>query len=307
MKRRIIIILVLLFSIFLTACTKVTDKSSEGRTVKIYYIDTKTSGLAVESYQLITTKVNDQINELLYMLIKKAPKNKVNKNVTPDDTLPKFDFDIKNKSLTLNFGATYHQLTGVSEVLCRAAIVKTLSQLADVEYVQFNVDGQPLQDSENNIVGPLTADDFVDNTEEARTSYKAKLYFANKKGDKLIEYVANIKYTGTESIEELVILQLIKGPAKAGMYATVPKGTQLLNISKSDGICTIDFNEQFTEKLPNISEKVAIYSIVNTLVELPDINKVQFTINSKPVKKYNEDLKFNIAFDANLDLIQNPE
>lgn len=297
-------ILVLLLSALLTACNKDNSHDTNGQTVKVYYLDTNTSGLATENYTLISTKIKDQIDELKYMLTK-APENKVNKSVIPDDIKFTCDFDEQNKSLTVNFNKSYSQLTGVSEVLCRAAIVKTLSQLSDVKFIQFNVDGLPLQDSEGN-VGPLTSDDFVDNTQTG-TTYKATLYFANKNGDKLIEYVANIDYTGTQSIEELVIQQLINGPTKAGMYATVPEGTALLNVTKSDGICTIDFNENFLNKIPGITEDVAIYSIVNSLVELPDINKVEFTINGKPQKTYNDDLDFSGAFETNLDLIENPE
>lgn len=305
MKRRTVLFLILLLCVCLTACSKESKKVSNGQVVEIYYVNTKTSGLVSEDYTLIGTKAKDQINELMYMLIKKAPENKLNKSAIPDNITVDYEFDDKNKSLTVDFNSAYNQLDGVSEVLCRAAIVKTLSQLEDVKFVQFNADGLPLPDSEGN-VGPLTADDFVDNT-EANTVYKAKLYFANKAGDKLIEYTDDIKYTGTESIEERVMEQLINGPTEKGMYATVPEGTVLLNISKSDGICTVDFNQNFLNKLPGVTENVAVYSIVNTLVELPDINKVEFTINSKPQKTYNDDLDFDGTFEANLDLIENPE
>lgn len=286
------------------ACSSKAKKTPDANAVDVYYINTKTSALASESYDLSGTNKDDQIKELL-MMLKKTPDNVLYKSALPEGLVINFSYD-KNGSLVINFDDSYSNVSGVTEVLCRAAIVKTISQIKGVEYIQFSVNEQPLK-VDGNVVGPLTAEDFVDNTETSNSYYKVKLYFANKKGNGLIEYLTSIKYTGTESIEELAIQQLINGPTKAGMYSTIPEGTVLLNVSKTGGICTVDFNEKFLEKLPNISEKVAIYSVVNTLVELPDINKVQFTINGKVKKVYWEDMQFNVPFESKLGLIKNAE
>jgi germination protein M len=151
----------------------------------------------------------------------------------------------------------------------------------------------------------MTEEDFIDST-GADTNYPVILYFANQDGDALVEYEFNIKYNGSSTIEENVIKQLINGPTEIGMYDTIPEGTTLLNVSTKEGICYVDFNEKFLDKLPNITDKIAIYSIVNTLVELPvlDINKVQFTINSKVQETYREGMEFDVSFERDLSLIE---
>ncbi len=304
MKRITTIGLILIFSIFLGACNKDNKENSDDKTVDIYYVDSKTSGLVSESYQLIGTNVNDQINELLYML-QKTPKNAVYRSALPVSKKQDVKFSFDNTGcLIIDFTSAFNELSGTDNILCRAAVVKTLTQLNNVEYIQFSVEGQPLQDSEG-AVRPLTDEDFVTNT-EAETSYKAKLYYANKAGNKLLENITKINYTGAVPIEEIVIKQLIKGPTKAGLYRTIPEGTQLLNISKADGICTVDFNDRFFDKIPNVNENIVIYSIVNSLVELPNIHKVQFTINGKIVKTYWQEVKLDKTLEANLNLIKNP-
>lgn len=298
MKKLLTITLIVIISVFLGACTR--KQETDGKTVDVYYIDSKSSGIVSEKYELIATDPKEQVMELLYML-KKQPKNLVYKSSLPDDITYTTSLN-SDKSLTIDFDSVYYSaLSGVSEVLCRAAIVKTLCQIKGVECVQINVNGSPLVDSNNVPVGTLSAEDFIDNI-DAVIPYKVKLFFANKEGNALQEYDTDINYTGSTSIEELAIQQLINGPTKLGMYNTIPEGTVLLNVSKGDGICTVDFNEKFLNKLPNIDEDVAIYSVVNTLVELPDINKVQFTINSKVEKTYWEDMPFDILFERNLDL-----
>lgn len=303
MKRKIVYTLILMTVMLLSACNqkKKLDLNDES-VVEIYYMDTKTSAIKSEAYQLISTDKEEQISELLYML-KKGPENLVYKSVLPEKVTVKEYYFNDDKSLTINFDEAYNELTGAPEVLCRAAIVKTLSQIQGVEYIQFNVNGQLLQDSYGNFVGNMTNEDFITNT-EAGTKKKVKLYFANEDGDALVEHDTEINYSGTGSIEELVIKQLINGSTKLGMKDTIPEGTILLNVWKQEGICYVDFNEKFLDKLPNINEDVAIYSVVNTLVELSGISKVQFLINNTTVNTYWEKTPFNSSFERNLNLIK---
>ena len=305
MKKQVAIILIFLIVLLLGACDNKNDDdiSDDKSVVNIYYIDTKTSGLVSETYKIIGTEKEHQVEELLYM-VKKSPENVVYKSALPKNvTVKEFDFD-KDDQLIVNFESTYNDLSGIPEVMCRAAVVKTLSQIVGVEFIIFNVNGQPLMDADQ-VVGLMTEEDFIDNT-GADTNYPVILYFANQDGNALVEYAFNIKYNGSGTIEENVIKQLINGPTEIGMYDTIPEGTTLLNVSTKEGICYVDFNEKFLDKLPNITDKIAIYSIVNTLVELPvlDINKVQFTINSKVQETYREGMEFDVSFERDLSLIE---
>lgn len=303
MKKMITVVLLVIFSLLLGACSKVGDNHTDDdkSVINIYYINTKTSGLASESYNLIGKEKEEQVKELLYM-VKKKPENILYKSAMTDVVVVKdFSFNADGQ-LTINFESTYDKLTGIPEVLCRAATVKTLCQLSEVEYIQFNVNGQPLMNSDG-VVGLLTQEDFVDST-GGETDYKVKLYFANEEGNALVEYVTDIKYTGSGTIEELVIEKLIEGPLEIGMYRTIPEGTSLLNVTKKDGICYVDFDNKFLEKLASVSPQITIYSIVNTLVELPNINKVQFMVNSEVQKMFQEDTALDGFFERNLSLIE---
>ena len=49
---------------------------------------------------------------------------------------------------------------------------------------------------------------------------------------------------------------------------------------------------------------MAIYSVVNTLVELSTINKVQFSIDGEQVLTYNDSVNFGESFERNLDIVK---
>ncbi len=294
--------MLIVFAVILTGCGKSGKQENLKAKYNIYYLDTKSSGIVSESYEPTGTTREDLVEELLRAL-KTDPKNIVYKRAMPDTVqLKEYSFSDDN-SLTLNFEAGYSELKGISEVLCRATIVKTLSQIPGVDYIIFNVNGQPLIDSNGIKIGLMTKDDFIE-TIGAETNYKVTLYFAAEGGETLVATDTVIEYTGSGSIEEIIINQLINGPISLGMYKTIPEGTTLLNVNSREGICYIDFNEKFLDPLPGISEEATIYSIVNSLAELPDISKVQFQINGNLVEKFREYSPFNGFFERNLEILE---
>lgn len=297
------LVLLLVFVSFAACNGKDKDKASDqSNKYKVYYVDNKTSKIVSEYYTAKGKSKEELVKELLAAL-RKDPQNIVNKKALPDSVFVKnFSFS-KDGQLTINFDESYDELKGIPEVLCRATIVKTLSQIPGIEFIVFSVNGQQLRDTSGSVVGIMTADTFIDST-GAETDYKVPLYFASKDGKKLIESRTNIYFSGKVSIEELVLKQLINGPTEKGMYGTIPEGTTLLNVTTKEGICYVDFNEKFLDKIPDITDDVAIYSVVNTLVELPNINKVQLMINGSVEKIYRENTRLDTLFERNLSLIK---
>lgn len=296
MKRIFITGLLLMAALFTSCSGNAKEADKDEKEYQVYYIDSRSSGIVSEGYVPLGETKEQLVVELLGVL-QKEPTNILYKKAIPEGVTI-MDYRIVNEQLILNFDLKYSELKGIPEVLCRATIVKTLCQIQGIDFVLFNVNSQPLIDSNGIQIGLMTAEFFIENT-SAETNYKVTLYFANETGDLLKKTSRNIFYTGSSSIEELVINQIINGPTESGLYATVPVGTTLLNVSTKESICYVDLNEKFLEKLPEVSENVAIYSIVNSLVELPGINKVQFRINGQPAMTFqNTDL--DILFERNL-------
>ena len=53
-----------------------------------------------------------------------------------------------------------------------------------------------------------------------------------------------------------------------------------------------------------ISSEVTVYSIVNTLCELSNVNRVQFTIDGEPQEQYGEMDSFHSVLERNLDIVE---
>ena len=55
----------------------------------------------------------------------------------------------------------------------------------------------------------------------------------------------------------------------------------------NEGICYVNFYEAFLNAIPDVLDSITIYSIVDSLSELPNISRVQILVNAKSYKKYN--------------------
>lgn len=309
MGRRIFLVPALAFVLAacaLAGCEK--EEPSENASGKLYFLNDAETQIVSESYEAKATFLEAQVQEYVDAL-KKEPEGRARKKLLPDNvSLLDFSFGEADQ-LILNFDANYSTLTGITEILIRAALVKTFCQIDGVDYVEFYINGIPYMNGEVP-VGMMKAEDFIDNTADSEYYTQAasvSVYFANEDGTALRESHRRVVYNGNITIEQLVVEQLIEGPIEeelaAGMYATIPQGTQLSKISTRDGVCYLDLSEKFLEKLEGVDEQVVLYSIVNSLVELPNVNKVQIRIGGELRKNY-QSVEMPEMFERNLDLIE---
>lgn len=137
------------------------------------------------------------------------------------------------------------------------------------------------------------------------------LYFANEDNTKLkleVRYISMAEAKkSTSSLASLIVKELINGPSKdSGLKATIPQGTKLKNsVSISSGVATVDLSKEFVSKHPGGKDaaKVTIYSIVNSLTELKEIEKVKFTIDGKSQQDFKGSFQFNTPFPRSAALI----
>ena len=130
------------------------------------------------------------------------------------------------------------------------------------------------------------------------------MYFADESGEKLIATYREKYYSTNIPIERFVLEELIAGPSGQveGIYPSVNNTTKLVNVMTKDGICYVNLDENFLTAVNNVSKELAIYSIVNSLVELSTVNKVQILINGEIPANFS-----NTTFERNLDYVITPE
>lgn len=272
---------------------------------KIYYVNNSEDKIVSEDYSAKEEDVDKLINELIGQL-SHVPDGITLKKPIPDAVTIK-DIVHKDGVVTINFSESYNQLSGISEILRRASVVKTLCQIDGVNKVEYRIENQPLMYSELNPVGAMSGEDFIDNTGGETTYYQTvqvSLYYTDAEGKKLYQTRHNVEFDGTISLEELVIRQLLDGPLEDDKLAPVlPAGTKINKVSFKDGICYVDFSKEFLEGRDGVSDEVIVYSIVNSLSDIASVSKVQFWIDGKTVSSYRETVPIDLPVERKLDII----
>ena len=296
-------ILLLAVPLLMAGCRKQQQGDESG--YRIWYINQNETCLKYENKELQSKNEEGLLREMMEVM-RETPTDDELKPVIPED-VTLLDFDFEHNQLYLDFSPEYKKMPKVYEVLCRAAIVRTMGQIDGVEYVDFQVNGEPLTDLEGKEIGLMNEDQFIENAGEEINAYKTAdltLYFANKAGDKLVGQRVAMEYNSNISLEKLIVEQLIAGPPFEGAYPTIPSETKLLNISIKDNICYVNLDEGFLGTGYNVIESIPVYSIVNSLIENTDAQKVQISINGETNRMFRESINFDTIFEKNEGLIE---
>lgn len=115
-------------------------------------------------------------------------------------------------------------------------------------------------------------------SESAAKPVKLTLYFPNSDATGLVPTERTVEVKDEEVIK--AIFQELANPP-AGLEKPLPSGTTLLDATvNGDGLATINLSKEFQKNFGGGSagEQMTMYSIVNTLTSLPNINSVQFLL-----------------------------
>lgn len=268
----------------LNACDTAEEQHAEGTPIRVYYKAGTDVELSPMTHYLEASDTEGSVRELLDTLFSQ-PDTRTMKSPKPENlTLRSFTIG-EDEQLVLDFSSEYYSMEKISEILFRASVVRTLCQIDGIDYVEFTVEGQDLTLSGDTPVGQMAAADFIDNTgsstELRQTSY-VTVYFANEKGDGLNAILIEIESNGSKSNEQLVADQIIKGPetieGASGVFPSIADGTTINKIATKDGVCYVDLSEEFLLGREGVKAEVSVYSLVDSLCELPGVQKVKLSV-----------------------------
>ncbi len=299
-----------LAALFLCVCLLGGCAGQEGaadeKEISVFYINQAETKITPITYGLKSTGVDGQVDEAISAM----KENPVELSLrTPVNGYDIVGWNLQENLLVLDVSEEYKNIQPTTEILIRAAIVRTLTQIEGVDHVSMTVKGEGLTDSLGAPVGPMNAEMFIDNAGNEINSYEKiwlKLYYANESGDRLIPVSVRKVYNSNISLEKLVVESLIAGPEQdsEGVYPVLNPAIKVLGVTVKDGTCYVNLDDGFNTQVYNVTGDVVIYSIVNSLVELPNVNKVQISVNGATEITYRESFPLTTVFERNLDLVE---
>jgi spore germination protein GerM len=118
------------------------------------------------------------------------------------------------------------------------------------------------------------------------------LYFENV-DDNTVNSEARIVDSKTLLREPYTALigMLLEGPKSLNLKTIIPDGTKVLGATLSGNCVTVNLSKEFVEQAPEDVNKKCdmIYTIVNTLTELKEVESVKFLIEGESTNGFEED------------------
>lgn len=117
----------------------------------------------------------------------------------------------------------------------------------------------------------------------------ATVYFPNKETNKLMPEakVVDVRDIVNSPYQKLVEL-LIEGPSSDKLEKIIPDGTLLLDNQRDGDTVTLSFSNNLLNYGDEANKDLLINSIVNTLTELTEVNKVKILIDGNENEAFKE-------------------
>jgi germination protein M len=156
----------------------------------------------------------------------------------------------------------------------------------------------------------MTNEDFVVNPGEQINSIQhatIDLYFSNSAGNGLVLETQRVYYNSNVSLEKLVIEHLLAGPKTSDAMASIPAETSLVNVSVADRICYVSLDDGFRTQNYNVQEAIVIYSLVDSLTALPNVDRVQISVNGDTSGVYRESFPLGTVYEEDLSYVRDTD
>ncbi len=313
-KMILILMCYVLLGVVLQGCEYSVDEGTEVATVEplgegevyVYYVNKETTKFEINIMKLSDIEnIDKSLSEILDKVTVSDDVNGYKTGVTSNFVYK--DFEYKEGIVTINFDLADSSWTTEEALFAKACVVKSVSQLESVKRVRIAINDLLSKEESTVFVEVYNADSFVltDTDDSVYTqSGNITIFFADEEGEVLKEYNKKVEITSNISLEQIIMDSLITGPLREGYTPTIPNGVQINKISVKDGVCYVDMNDSFNGTLDDIRSDLTVYSVVNSLVQLPTISKVQFFIDGEKQEYYRETMAFDGLFEFNDNILR---
>lgn len=273
MKRLLPLLLAAL--LLLSACSGGAESVSD-QTFDFYYRAPQDADELLSAETVSVDAAQLSVQELLTRYLRGPKDRHLRRAVPPEWQLESAYLDAD--TAVLIFSDPESDRPAVEISVARAAIARTLLQLAAIQKVSITISGQ-----ENSVT--LTQKDILfDDTTLQTQQEEVVLYVPEDSGRYLRRETVLVEAMDVSKRPEYILRQLLLPENNGGV---IPPATVLLSVSVENGVCTVDLSSQFVYGMDGgfTATRLAVYAIVNSLTELPEIRTVDLWVSGAPLER----------------------
>lgn len=254
-------------------------------TVALYYGDEGNEKMLTETRSVSYPRGADRYQVVLQELVKGPRSEGLRANISPETrvygTILQEDGD-----LLVDVSRDFARFSGsIAEIIGVGSVVNTLTQFPEVKRVKILVEGEELIGPSGQPRGFMEP---LPNPGEGTVSRDITLYFGNRDATAVVAETRTVSIPADAQLPDLLriaVEELIKGPRNQDLSPTIPPDTRVLSVSVEEDVAHVDFSrEMHTQHWGGAAgESITVQSIVNTLTEFPDIQRVLMTVEGQPL------------------------
>ena len=306
MKHIRIAVLFLTLSMILCACQAPWEKQDDSPDYDgaIYYLNKDRDDLVARGVNFDAENGQALADEMTKMYSLNADTADI--SPLPDGVVIE-STDMSEGSLNVHFSTLFAQTSGLDRSVCLAALVRTYIQIPEVSTVTFFIGEDPLVDEEGEAYAGLTVSDFLclsDDLPEPESEKVLTLYYGSGDGKTL----SRVQVPYTPSVDQsrlrLTLTRLIEGPAYEEETRTVPAGTKILGVYVVTDTVYVNLSEEFSDLKSDLQPALAVYAIVNSIVENSEATHVQILIDGQAPDSYGGQIDLRFPLEEDLSLVK---
>lgn len=294
----------------MSGCTQGNNDTTNKDRINVYFYSEQTKGLDAHQVEITLQSNAPAEKKVIAVLEALSQGPQVANQVSKPMNLYIKDSSLKEKIVTIIFDEKYMELDVETQMINRASIVYSLTDLEFIEAVEFFVGDKPLMTNYGTKIGKVSRKDFlisIINPNPPTTTQTITLYFAKEGEDKLYKEERTINTNNNTPLEKYVVEELIKGPTTEGLLPILPSDTKVNDVKTQEFICQVDLSYKLVgdATASPIKDELVIYSLVNSLTEIPSIQKVIFLTNGQKQTEIQTDTSVSGLFERNEEIIAN--
>lgn len=186
-------------------------------------------------------------------------------------------YELAGGQVTVALDGGYDALSAARRSVIDAGLTLMLTQLDGVDAVSIN-GGAALCGEAVLLAAPM-----IQPLERA-----VKLYFSD--GQYLVAEQRMVVVQENEHLARYVTESLLNGTQRNGLVTLIPAKTQLLSVLVDRGVCFVNFSAGLVNGAPldKETQRLVIASIVASLTDLSDVDKVQILVEGTVLQQYGE-------------------
>ncbi|MBE6935114.1 MAG: hypothetical protein E7458_01290 [Ruminococcaceae bacterium] len=279
LSKRMFALLSALLCLFLTGC----DRDSGRREIRAAYYAEGDALFGFESHEVLAAS-DERLCTLALQLAMSEPQSEQLSCLFPPRTML-HALDISGHGVvTVLLSEEYSALSPMERTITDYCMVLTLYELEDQLSQSLNGVVITVEGEEGRTV--RTPDDLIGSTDWLRLrEHEFTIYFPIAAG--LLPNTFRRTLADREEPAEAIMEILMAGVQENGITnPVVNPDVKLLGVEVHNRVCYLDFSEDFADLERSAEENLEakLYAIVNSLCELPYVDRVQFLIHGEVVE-----------------------